>query len=897
MADELTGCLVYKRGEAPEKDTVLGEFWGWFVVVGFGVGLTIGSILLSRVELASSGRAMTSERFNTAGRSVGAGLSAAVIVSQWTWAATLLMSSNMGWRVGISGPFWYASGATIQILLFAILAVQVKTRVSHMHTFTEIVKARFGTTTHLIMICFALMANMIVTAMLLLGGSATIADLTGMPKIWAAFLIPLVSCWLYTMHGGLKASMFAAYLHTIVILLTLIIFTLAVYAGGGDSSELYGSPGNVYNGLAKASVHAYFDATTIESNMTNAAKFSAISSYIENDGTCYTRKDRAVTDKGCSFTKRDKDAFCCSEKVGRKLKKFPDSYCRTETGDCIDVSKEDHYESTGCDADEICVPSLATMGSPSGLLFGITNIVGNFGTVFVDQSYWQSAVAAKPRSAVLAFLIGGLVWFAVPFAMATTNGLAGRALTTHPDLGPLYITAGDSGAGLTPARVLSHILGSGGAFILLVQLFCAITSTGSAEIIAVASILTYDVYYEYVHPELKDRRLNLKRIFYDAARKHQKDGMITVRNMQALTNDLVLGRFFEQAGEYNQKELSELSAVLQQYVVDGQIATSDIYAAFNRVVNVNSLESTILLRVSKFFTGVFAIFMGFLAVFLEMLGFNLGWVYMSMGVLIGSAVGPAAMTICYERARGRWVGAGAVGGLVLGMLGWIIKAQVDSGEVTYETLGSDWPWVVGNLCAIFGGFIISGVGSLLNPDTEFRWEMLNDRIPLVDDVEPPRGKDEAPEMMTQWLYIAIAASGVLTFIMIVLWPLPMHAATGVFGSGGFTFWVVLEIFWVIVGGVVITITPLYETVMQLQEAAKERLERELAAAEAENDKDAAKKQAAGKVNITNMNMSPEALQAMLDNEKQHEGEQKGFGGLRKIGNSPAVPKAKAKAMV
>lgn len=31
-----------------------------------------------------------------------------------------------------------------------------------------------------------------------------------------------------------------------------------------------------------------------------------------------------------------------------------------------------------------------------GLVFGIVNIVGNFGTVFCDQAYWQSSVAAKP---------------------------------------------------------------------------------------------------------------------------------------------------------------------------------------------------------------------------------------------------------------------------------------------------------------------------------------------------------------------------------------------------------------------------------------------------------------------------------------------------------------------
>ena len=44
--------------------------------------------------------------FSTAGRTVKTGLTASVIVSQWTWAATLLQSSNVAWSYGVSGPFW-----------------------------------------------------------------------------------------------------------------------------------------------------------------------------------------------------------------------------------------------------------------------------------------------------------------------------------------------------------------------------------------------------------------------------------------------------------------------------------------------------------------------------------------------------------------------------------------------------------------------------------------------------------------------------------------------------------------------------------------------------------------------------------------------------------------------
>ena len=54
--------------------------------------------------------------------------------------------------------------------------------------------------------------------------------------------------------------------------------------------------------------------------------------------------------------------------------------------------------------------SYLTMLSADGLMFGIINIVGNFGTVFVDQSYWQSAIAARPSSAAKGYLLGGICW-------------------------------------------------------------------------------------------------------------------------------------------------------------------------------------------------------------------------------------------------------------------------------------------------------------------------------------------------------------------------------------------------------------------------------------------------------------------------------------------------------
>jgi Na+/proline symporter len=75
----------------------------------------------------------TSEMFSTAGRTVKSGLVASAVVSSWTWAATLLQSSGVAYKYGVSGPFWYASGATVQILLFATIAIELKRRAPNAH--------------------------------------------------------------------------------------------------------------------------------------------------------------------------------------------------------------------------------------------------------------------------------------------------------------------------------------------------------------------------------------------------------------------------------------------------------------------------------------------------------------------------------------------------------------------------------------------------------------------------------------------------------------------------------------------------------------------------------------------------------------------------------------------
>ncbi|KAF8995977.1 urea transporter [Cyathus striatus] len=389
--------------------TVLPQGAGYGVVVGIGLFFSAFMIGLTAIQARYTPFSpKNSEEFTSASRSVKPGLIASGIVSAWTWAATLLQSSAVAYKFGISGPWWYGAGATVQILLFAMLAAKLKLNAPYAHTWLEIVGARWGRTAHLVFMFFGLATNIIVSSMLILGGSATVTDLTGMSTLAACFLIPL-GVAIYVVVGGMRSTLLCDYTHTTVLFAIILTFVFTVYA----TSEKIGSPLKMHELLQAAST-----AAPVAGN--------AKGSYL-------------------------------------------------------------------------------TMRSKNGLIFGVINIIGNFATVFQDQAYWQRAIASRPATTVKAYLLGGIAWFAIPFTFATTLGLAAVALRGDPDM--KVLTPADVSAGLPAAAAAAALLGKGGAAALLVLLFLAVTSACSAELIAVSSLLTYDVYKQYINPRATEEQI------------------------------------------------------------------------------------------------------------------------------------------------------------------------------------------------------------------------------------------------------------------------------------------------------------------------------------------------------------------------------------------------------
>ncbi|KAI9817165.1 MAG: hypothetical protein M1827_001277 [Pycnora praestabilis] len=623
----------------------LSQGFGYGIVLGLGFAFALGMILVTFTLRRYQNELQTSEMFSTAGRTVKSGLVASAVVSSWTWAATLLQSTGIAYRYGVSGPFWYASGATVQIILFATLAIELKRRAPNAHTFLEVIRARYGMITHMVFVVFGLMTNILVTAMLLTGGSAVVSTLTGMPTAAACFLLP-IGVVLYTMFGGLKATFLTDYVHTVMLLIIIFIFAFTAYA----TNVNLGSPGKVYDLL------------------TEAAKMHPVAGNAEG--------------------------------------------------------------------------SYLTMRSKEGAIFFVINIVGNFGTVFLDNGYYNKAIAAHPLYAFSGYVMGGLSWFAIPFLCATTMGLAALALESNPVF-PTYpnrMPNADVTAGLVLPNAAVAMLGKGGAAATLLLVFMAVTSAMSAELIAVSSIFTYDIYQTYFNPNASGRRL---------------------------------------------------------------IYTSHCYVVGYAIV------------MAGFSTGLYYA------------GIGMGYLYLMMGVIIGSAVLPASLCLLWKRQNRIAATSTPILGLISALIAWLVTAKKQYGSLSVDSTGSNNPMLAGNVVALLSPLIFIPVLTFAFGSDNYDYASMrairrgddsdlataaNVDLELVPGNSNTAAADDAHEQ-EQLRVASIRAkilTATLTLCLLVLWPMPLYGTGYIFSRKFFTGWVTVGILWLFCSAACVGIYPLWE---------------------------------------------------------------------------------------
>lgn len=305
------------------------------------------------------------------------------------------------------------------------------------------------------------------------------------------------------------------------------------------------------------------------------------------------------------------------------------------------------------------------------------------------------------------------------------------------------------------------------------------------------------------------------------------------------------------------------SCASAELIAVSSILTFDIYKTYIKP----SATPENLIFVAHVNVAVFGLTMSIFAIIWNVIGIDLGWLFLVMGLLIGGAVFPTAFAITWRKQSRLGAISGAVCGLIAGLTAWLAEAYVYYGELTLESTGSNYATLAGNLAAIMTGLIVSVAVSLIKPD-DFDWGTTrainggnvyegqkpepqssgsntpqnesekgvksdgetpsqvqsNAVIQTTDEkhVDAIRADEERqmsvdaaaeqdPKSLRSAFILACVASFVLTFIIDFLIPIPMFLSHYIFSEHFFLAWVIISFIWVFSSTFISVCLPIWET--------------------------------------------------------------------------------------
>lgn len=167
--------------------------------------------------------------------SIGFGLSAASMIATWIWAASFYASATSGFRYGLSGPIHYGLWGALMILFIYPFGRRFRKLAPEAHTLAEVIKARHGSSSQLIMAVSNLVGSCISLMVNFTAAGALVAILSPLSFIQGV-LIAGVGVLSYTLWSGFRASVMTDFAQLIaMIAAAVVIIPIIFFKAGGTT--------------------------------------------------------------------------------------------------------------------------------------------------------------------------------------------------------------------------------------------------------------------------------------------------------------------------------------------------------------------------------------------------------------------------------------------------------------------------------------------------------------------------------------------------------------------------------------------------------------------------------------------------------------------------------------
>ncbi|MEZ2720270.1 sodium:solute symporter family protein [Paenalcaligenes hominis] len=196
------------------------------LLVGFYVLTFLMSLMISR-------RNENVDGYMVSNSAVGFGLSAASMIATWIWAASFYASATSGFKYGLSGPIHYGFWGALMILFIYPFGRRFRKLAPEAHTLAEVIHARHGRSSQLIMAGSNLVGSCISLMVNFTAAGALVSVLSPLSFIQGV-LIAGLGVLSYTLWSGFRASVLTDFAQLVaMILAAVVIIPLIFYNAGG----------------------------------------------------------------------------------------------------------------------------------------------------------------------------------------------------------------------------------------------------------------------------------------------------------------------------------------------------------------------------------------------------------------------------------------------------------------------------------------------------------------------------------------------------------------------------------------------------------------------------------------------------------------------------------------
>ncbi|GFR91349.1 urea-proton symporter DUR3-like [Elysia marginata] len=472
--------------------------------------------------------------------------------------------------------------------------------------------------------------------------------------------------------------------------------------------------------------------------------------------------------------------------------------------------------------------SYLTFWSKGAIIWAVQGFFATASITFCDQASWQSRIAAKPVQGVLGFFAATYIWFAIPSTIGTTLGLGYLAKTAGAgNSSALELDLGDIDSGLVTVFMAQTEMGTVGSYLVLTMLIMAVMSSGSGEVMAVSSIIVYDIYQTHINPFSK---------------KEQSPSQCVLCGELKLEKVSNGGKENSHGNSYDDREVECCQCVpatecaecyedLQRLLSERDLNKQRIYmcelhgdyrAYLDSLV---SFKSWCILWVT-----IFLIPLGLATL---VTGVDLNYVMMVGFILTTPSFPPALLTVLWTKTSGIGVTVGGLSGIFGGITANLILASTYEGGLGnfLRNTSQDYAVLAGS-CTAFGLSLFLTVAVSLfthkiknSKDAFMEWQKARDidnplkpwsekfkeDFPQLGDDEKP-SYEELDKVFRTAKLVAYIGGAVSLSLFVVIIP-GIMATLHVLSEAQFEIWVVaLQVWALIMALAVIVMAPVEEVI-------------------------------------------------------------------------------------